>query len=124
MSWWLRWTTYGWPGNGRPRTADRRYSRVGTGLQLVLRNGAWLHEGEDAFRQAAEAIGGVGLSVEQTAVFAHLLAHQGWFCSRQGRYGQAQTLLQRSLALLRPLDDQLALADALTCLGTLHPPHG
>jgi predicted ATPase/transcriptional regulator with XRE-family HTH domain/Tfp pilus assembly protein PilF len=89
------------------------------GLSWLYEIGAWLHEGQDAFRQAAEAIGGVGLSAERATVFGHLLAHQGWFCSRQGRYGQAQALLQRSLALLRPLDDQLALADALTCLGTL-----
>jgi tetratricopeptide (TPR) repeat protein len=55
--------------------------------------------------------------VEQLAALGHLLAHQGWFCFRQGRHSQAREALQRSPALLRPLDDRIALADALTSLG-------
>jgi tetratricopeptide (TPR) repeat protein len=94
----------------------------------------WLHEGEAAFRRAAEAFGGdsapptsspatareesgVRASVEQIAAFGHLLAHHGWFCLRQGHHGQAQVSLQRGLALLRTLDEPLALADTLTALG-------
>ena len=60
---------------------------------------------------------GVRASVEQIAAFGHLLAHHGWFCLRQGRHGQAQESLQRGLALLRTLDDPIALADTLTALG-------
>ncbi|MFL5806666.1 MAG: tetratricopeptide repeat protein [Roseiflexaceae bacterium] len=60
----------------------------------------------------------VAAEAEQLATLGHLLAHQGWFCLRQGRHSQARAVLQRSLALLRPLDDRIALADTLTSLGT------
>jgi predicted ATPase len=66
-----------------------------------------------------EGVGGWGgkASVEQIAALGHLLAHHGWFCLRQGRHGRAQESLQRGLALLRTLDDPIALADTLTALG-------
>jgi predicted ATPase/transcriptional regulator with XRE-family HTH domain len=94
------------------------------GLSWFYEIRGWLHEGEAVFRRAAEMIGayrpvpGTAADTElKNVVLGHLLAHQGWFCFRQGRHEQARAALQRSLELLRPLDEPIALADALTAMG-------
>lgn len=49
----------------------------------------------------------------------HILATCGLFTSRLGQYAQAEAMLERSLAILRPLAAPRVLAEAITILGTV-----
>ncbi|HEU0296395.1 MAG TPA: tetratricopeptide repeat protein, partial [Anaerolineales bacterium] len=56
------------------------------------------------------------LDEERVITQARVMAYQGFFCLRQGLHPQSKDLLQRSLAILRPLADSgsLAARDALS----------
>jgi tetratricopeptide (TPR) repeat protein len=82
---------------------------------------SWFQEGEAVLARAAAAVRGTGeladLAPERAIVLGQILSFVGWFRFRQGRYGSARELLQQNVALLRPLGNDTALADALVCLG-------
>jgi len=67
------------------------------------------------------ALGGAsdlaGLDPERTLVVGQLMTFEGWFRLRQGRYVPACDLLEQTVALLRPLGNKSALADALASQG-------
>ena len=71
--------------------------------------------------RAVAALGGAsdlaGSDPERARVVGQLMGFEGWFRFRQGRYVPACDLLERTVALLRPLGDKGALADALACQG-------
>ncbi|MFN8454607.1 MAG: tetratricopeptide repeat protein [Anaerolineae bacterium] len=78
----------------------------------------WLLEGATIFRRAVELLSQTGQSdPAHPLALAYLLTQQGYFCFRSGESALAQALLERSLALLRPLDEPSLLADTLMCLG-------
>jgi tetratricopeptide (TPR) repeat protein len=101
------------------RLADLRGAVRGFSWFYELR--CWFKEGETVLARAAEAISGpddlAGLDSERALVVGQLMTFEGWFRFRQGRYVPARALLDRTVALLRPLGDKIALADALACQG-------
>ncbi|MBK9710306.1 MAG: tetratricopeptide repeat protein [Kouleothrix sp.] len=101
------------------RLAD--LGRALRGLSWLYELRSWFHEGEAMLRRAVEAIrpaGDLAASDDARALtLGQLMAFEGWFRFRQGRYASARELLEGSLALLRSCGDRAALADALTFLG-------
>lgn len=82
----------------------------------------WHQEAEDAFALAVRGLKDriAHSDDEATArTLARLLARQGVFCLRLGQYEQARDLLERSLALSRPLTDQREIAFSLDRLGVV-----
>ncbi len=81
----------------------------------------WLLEGAAVFRRAVEVVSQAGQADPSNPVYtlalAQMLTHRGYFCFRTGESALAQELLQRSLALLQPLNQPQALADTLMYLG-------
>ena len=71
--------------------------------------------------RAVAALGGTSDPASQNhqraLVVGQLMTFEGWFRFRQGRYVPACGLLEQTVALLRPLGDKRALADALACQG-------
>jgi tetratricopeptide (TPR) repeat protein len=68
---------------------------------------SWFQEGEDVFRRTATAVGNifeVDGTPENRRTWGRLLARQGWFMFYLGRQREAKGLLERSLAVLRPLN--------------------
>lgn len=57
------------------------------------------------------------VDAERTIVLGLLLAQQGYFCTRLGRYEEAREPLLRSLTLLRFSNAPIALMEPLYCLG-------
>lgn len=51
---------------------------------------------------------------------ARALAYQGWMTEQLGRFGEAQELCERSLAIRRELGDQHGMADAMLNLGIIY----
>jgi len=82
---------------------------------------SWFQEGETMLVRASETLRGggdlAGLDPERALLVGQLMTFEGWFRFRQGRYVPARELLDQTVALVRPLGDQTALADALTCQG-------
>jgi predicted ATPase/DNA-binding XRE family transcriptional regulator len=66
-----------------------------------------------------------GLAEMRLITWARVMAYQGFFCLRQGLHPQSKDLLERSLAILRPMADrgsleaQDALSNTLAFLGML-----
>jgi predicted ATPase/transcriptional regulator with XRE-family HTH domain len=81
----------------------------------------WFQEGELMLARAAETLRGraalASLESERALLVGQLMTFEGWFRFRQGRYVPARELLDQAVALLRPLGDRIALADALTSQG-------
>ena len=82
---------------------------------------SWFREGETMLARAVAALDGAsdlpGRDSERALVVGQLMTFEGWFRFRQGRYVPACDLLEQTVALLRPLGDNTALADALACQG-------
>jgi predicted ATPase/DNA-binding XRE family transcriptional regulator len=82
---------------------------------------SWFQEGETMLARAVAALGGARDLADRDAaralVIGQLMTFEGWFRFRQGRYVSACELLEQTVALLRPLGDRHALADALACQG-------
>ena len=82
---------------------------------------SWFQEGESMLARAVAALGGasdlVSQNAERARVVGQLMTFEGWFRFRQGRYMPACDLLEQTVALLRPLGNKSALADALACQG-------
>ena len=69
-------------------------------------------EPENASQRGAAS----GLDETQVITWARVMAYQGFFCLRQGLHPQSKDLLERSLAILRPMAERgsLAAGDALS----------
>jgi predicted ATPase/transcriptional regulator with XRE-family HTH domain len=82
---------------------------------------SWFQEGEAMLTRAVAALGGLNdppsRDPAHTLVVGQLMTFEGWFRFRQGRYLSACELLEQTVALLRPLGDKHALADALASQG-------
>jgi predicted ATPase/DNA-binding XRE family transcriptional regulator len=82
---------------------------------------SWFQEGETMLARAVVALGGVNDLTDRdparALVIGQLMTFEGWFRFRQGRYVPACELLEQTVALLRPLGDKRALADALASQG-------
>jgi predicted ATPase/DNA-binding XRE family transcriptional regulator len=96
-------------------------SRAVRGFSWFYELRSWFQEGETMLARAVAALGGAselaGSDPERARVVGQLMSFEGWFRFRQGRYMPACELLEQAVALLRPLGDQSALADALACQG-------
>jgi predicted ATPase/DNA-binding XRE family transcriptional regulator len=81
---------------------------------------SWFQEGEMMLARAVAALGGASeldADPARALVIGQLMTFEGWFRFRQGRYVPACDLLEHTVALLRPLGDQRALAEALASQG-------
>ena len=83
----------------------------------------WLQEG---FDYLAGAAGALETACEQSppdrtilVSQAHILNAQALFAVRLARHAQAQAMLERSLEILRPLNEPAVLLESITFLGTL-----
>lgn len=106
-----------------------------------LRSAAWMlwalyevrnyfKEGEKLFQQAVEmaqkklaalpARSEARQRAKLEGALGELLAHQAFFCFRQGRNDEAARLFQRSIALLQPLEEAAMLAHALAKYSVVH----
>ncbi len=89
-----------------------------------------LREGQLAFRRAADMAQAWLASIEPEngtpdraqleGALGHLLGFQAQFAFRRGQIATAESLYRSSLALLRPLEELIALADSLTYLGVVN----
>ncbi|MBX3055028.1 MAG: tetratricopeptide repeat protein [Anaerolineae bacterium] len=77
-------------------------------------------EGQDVLQRAAAMVAAQPDSEEKQLVWGRLLARQGWFTFHVGRYGEAQQLLQQSVAMLRPLSSLPDLVFCLNYQGAIH----
>ncbi len=78
-------------------------------------------EGQDAFQRAAAMVETSQPDNEaKQLVWGRLLARLGWFTFHVGRYGEAQRLLQQSVAVLRPLNHPADLVFCLNYQGAIH----
>ncbi len=71
----------------------------------------WFQEATEQIELVTQALRASPTSSPE--LMGRLLDHQSWFHSRCGQYGAARDLSKQSLALLRPLGPQPALANAL-----------
>lgn len=98
------------------------------GLYLCYEMRGRFHEGEEAFKKAAQGISDwewernekFAIHNPQSAiVLAKVLARQGWFCHRQDLYGQDRELLERGLAIARHLGERAEMGFCLNSLGNV-----
>jgi predicted ATPase/DNA-binding XRE family transcriptional regulator len=83
----------------------------------------WLQEGLDTLGRAVNALETVREQsppdgTNQVAL-GHILASRSVLASRLGQYEQAQAMLERSLEILRPLNEPRVLVESITFLGTV-----
>jgi predicted ATPase/transcriptional regulator with XRE-family HTH domain len=101
------------------RLADLRRAVRSISWFYELRS--WFQEGESMLARTCETLRGgrelAGLAPERALLVGQLMTFEGWFRFRQGHYVPARKLLDQAVALVRPLGDTTALADALTCQG-------
>lgn len=79
-------------------------------------------EGADLFEKAAKTLDHGTPAHQQRSLLAELLIYQGWFCMRLGRLQQAETVVEKSQAILDELGifhPRGAASDPLAALGTL-----
>jgi predicted ATPase/transcriptional regulator with XRE-family HTH domain len=81
----------------------------------------WFHEGLDTLDRAINAL---DISTEHSppdrtnqVALGHLLATRSWLAYRLAYYDQAQVMLERSLDILRPLNEPHVIVDSITSLG-------
>lgn len=80
-------------------------------LHLFYNMRSWIHEGVDVFGSAVQKLRSMSIDekyqVKETRlILARLLARQGYFYDRIGRYDMAKELLQESLAIFSELKIQ------------------
>jgi predicted ATPase/DNA-binding SARP family transcriptional activator/Tfp pilus assembly protein PilF len=88
---------------------QRRVAELGRGLEslhLFYFTRSWYQEGAEAFREAAGGLKTALRGRPPSLVLGQLLARQGRFVYRLGRYQEAQGLLEESLTILRELETQ------------------
>ncbi len=83
----------------------------------------WLQEGHDTLGRAVSALemahGQSPPDITHQVALGHLLAARSVLASRLGEYEPAQAMLERSLEILRPLDEPRVLVESITFLGTV-----
>jgi tetratricopeptide (TPR) repeat protein len=81
----------------------------------------WLQQGLDLLARAASALesthGGTPPDRTDQVALAHILTSHAALATRLGQQEQAQATLERSLEILRPLDEPRVLAESVTLLG-------
>jgi len=90
-------------------------------LAMFYDTRGWLQEGLDILGSAVDALEAAnrGSSPDRTnqVALGHILAFRSVLASRLGQHEQAQAMLERSLQILRPLNEPPALVEAITYLG-------
>ncbi|HEY5902315.1 MAG TPA: tetratricopeptide repeat protein [Anaerolineales bacterium] len=83
----------------------------------------WFQEGVDALGSALDALEAAHehspLDRTDQVSLAHILAARGWLAYRLAHYEPAQAMLERSLEILRPLNEPRVLVEPLSRLGML-----
>jgi predicted ATPase/DNA-binding SARP family transcriptional activator len=94
-------------------------SQASDSLFYFYETRGWFQEGAEVFAMAAGRISDLHLQNprrETGIARGKLLAHQGWCAFQVGRQAEARGLLERSLAILRPLEAQAELVLPLNYL--------
>jgi tetratricopeptide (TPR) repeat protein len=82
---------------------------------------SWLQEGLDRLGRAVSALerayGGLPPDRTNQVALGHILTSHGVLATRLGQQEQAQATLERSLEILRPLDEPRVLVETITFLG-------
>jgi len=90
-------------------------------LAMYYDTRGWLQEGLDILGSAVDALEVAyrqsSLDRTNRVALGHILAFRSVLASRLGQYDQAQAMLERSLEILRPLNEPPALLEAITYLG-------
>ncbi|HJR79797.1 MAG TPA: tetratricopeptide repeat protein, partial [Anaerolineales bacterium] len=80
----------------------------------------WTQEALETLGQVQDSLESKpSLTRDEQVVLAHVLTTRSLFAYRAAQMGQAKNLLDRSLELLRPLDEPRILVEALTFLGII-----
>ena len=83
----------------------------------------WFQEGLDMLGRAVDALetahGHSPSDRTDQVALGHLLATRAWLAYRLAHYEQAQAMLERSLEIIRPLNEPQALVEAIIYLGML-----
>lgn len=81
----------------------------------------WFQEGLDTLGRALDVLemthGPSPHNKTERVALAHLLAARAWLAYRLANYEQAQTMLERSVEILRPLNEPHVLVESITYLG-------
>jgi predicted ATPase/DNA-binding CsgD family transcriptional regulator len=105
------------------RTVDQnavdRLGRAANGLFHLYDMRSWFGEGAEAFGIARAMIEAQPQDDNTRLVLAKMLAREGWFVFHGGRQREAQSMLARSLALLRGLEAGAELVWALNYLAAV-----
>ena len=94
-------------------------SQASDSLFYFCETRGWFQEGAELFANAAGRLGEPGAPERQRETqiaLAKLFAYQGWCAFQVGQQAEARGLLERSLAILRPLGVQAALVPPLNYL--------
>lgn len=75
--------------------------------------GGWLDQGSGQLENVVQALRAVSENEQQLKVLGQALTQQGDLLFRQGKFDQALTRLEESLAILRPIGDPTVLAGPL-----------
>jgi tetratricopeptide (TPR) repeat protein len=83
----------------------------------------WYQEGLDTLGRAVDALetahGQAPTDRTNQVALGHLLTTRGLLAYRLGQHEQAQAMLERSLVILRPLNDPRVVVEPITFLGTV-----
>ncbi|HSB02257.1 MAG TPA: tetratricopeptide repeat protein [Anaerolineales bacterium] len=81
----------------------------------------WFQEGLDMLGRAVDALemahGHSPPGITEQVALGHILADCSWFAYRLANYERAQRMLERSLEILRPLNERHVLVESLAYLG-------
>lgn len=99
-------------------------------IEQTMRLLKWFYDMRGWFQEGREALGRTIAALEMALAHAptdrinqvalgHLLAAHAWLDYRLAHYAPAQAMLERSLAILRPLHEPRVLIEAITFLGML-----
>ena len=103
--------------------ASREFSLIESTLRaylILFDTMGWVQEALDTLGRVKDALEArPSLSRTEQVVLAHVLTTRSLFAYRAAQMEQANIMLERSLQILRPLDEPRVLVEALTFLGII-----
>jgi predicted ATPase/transcriptional regulator with XRE-family HTH domain len=99
-------------------------------IEQAMRLFWWFYDTRGSFQEGLDTLDRAVIALEafhehsppdrtDQVALGHLLATRAWFAYRLANYGQAQRMFERSLEIVRPLNEPRVLVEATTHLGML-----